>query len=58
MPLSFSLQPQNGIQITSWFSNPADRELLNMIPILEALSKEKNLVQGLQRQLSSSSSFS
>lgn len=36
-PLSFKTCPANGIPIESWFENPNDRELLHLIPLLEAL---------------------
>jgi len=39
MPQSFSLHPQNGIPIESWYENPQDEELFKMIPLLKSLSK-------------------
>ena len=37
-PLAFSLNKENGIPIVSWFEDKKDRELFNLIPILEFLS--------------------
>jgi Dullard-like phosphatase family protein len=37
-PLSYSLHPQNGIPILTWFEDKSDRELFEIIPILEFLS--------------------
>lgn len=36
VPENFALQPDNGIEIKSWFSDPYDRELLDMIPLLKS----------------------
>ena len=37
-PLAYSLNKENGIPIVSWFEDKRDRELYNLIPILEFLS--------------------
>jgi RNA polymerase II subunit A small phosphatase-like protein len=37
-PLSYSFNKENGIPILTWFSDKNDKELLNLIPILEFLS--------------------
>ena len=37
-PLAYSLNKENGIPIVSWFDDKTDRELYNLIPILEFLS--------------------
>ena len=37
-PISYALNPYNGIPILSWFDDKNDRELYNIIPILEFLS--------------------
>ena len=37
-PTAFSLNKENGIPITTWFEDDRDRELYNLIPILEFLS--------------------
>eukprot|EP00357_Protocruzia_adherens_P002117 CAMPEP_0115014858 /NCGR_PEP_ID=MMETSP0216-20121206/26361_1 /TAXON_ID=223996 /ORGANISM="Protocruzia adherens, Strain Boccale" /LENGTH=559 /DNA_ID=CAMNT_0002384743 /DNA_START=157 /DNA_END=1836 /DNA_ORIENTATION=+ len=37
-PVSFKLQPTNAIPIKSWFSDRSDKDLLDLIPILERLA--------------------
>ena len=37
-PSAYSLNKENGIPIVSWFEDKRDRELFNLIPILEFLS--------------------
>ena len=37
-PLSYSLNPENGIPVVTWIEDKRDRELYNLIPILEFLS--------------------
>ena len=37
-PLSYSFNKENGIPILTWFSDKNDKELVNLIPILEFLS--------------------
>ena len=37
-PLSYSLHPQNGIPILTWFEDKSDRELFEIMPVLEFLS--------------------
>jgi CTD small phosphatase-like protein 2 len=32
---NYQLQPENGINIVSWFENPHDKELLTLEPILK-----------------------
>ena len=38
-PISYALNPDNGLPILSWFDDMKDRELFNFIPILEFLSE-------------------
>ena len=38
-PLSYSFNPENGIPILTWFNDKNDKELYNLIPILEFLSQ-------------------
>ena len=38
-PISFALNPDNGLPILSWFDDRNDRELINLIPVLEFLSE-------------------
>ena len=37
-PLSYSLNPENGIPVGTWIEDKRDRELYNLMPILEFLS--------------------
>ena len=37
-PISYALNPDNGLPILSWFDDKNDRELYNLTPILEFLS--------------------
>ncbi len=37
-PLSYSLHPKNGLPILTWFEDKSDRELFEIMPILEFLS--------------------
>lgn len=36
-PSAYELQPANAIPIASWFDNPLDEDLLDLIPFLDAL---------------------
>ena len=49
-PQAFAYQVDNGIPIESWFDDEADTELLNLVPFLIALSKEKDVRPMLRRQ--------
>jgi len=33
---NYQLQPENGINIISWFDNPNDKELLTLEPVLRS----------------------
>ncbi|CCE65848.1 hypothetical protein TPHA_0N00670 [Tetrapisispora phaffii CBS 4417] len=45
-PASYIFHPQHAIPISSWFSDSHDSELLNIIPLLEDLSKKSVLDVG------------
>lgn len=47
-PTCYSLQPENAIPIQTWRGDPADRELYDLIPILEALAGVENIPEMLQ----------
>jgi len=42
-PPSYLFHPENALPIESWFDDENDTELLNMIPILEELTKVENV---------------
>jgi len=42
-PMAFSFQPDNAIPIAGWFSDPDDRELLLLLPLLDQLSAVPDL---------------
>ena len=37
-PLSFAFQPENGLPILSWYDDPNDTKLYELIPVLRLLS--------------------
>lgn len=39
-PHAFAYQLSNGIDIRSWFEDPGDKELLDLIPFLRDLSQQ------------------
>ena len=39
-PISYAVNMENGLPISSWESNPADNELIKLIPLLQFLSKK------------------
>eukprot|EP00002_Diphylleia_rotans_P022231 TRINITY_DN4354_c0_g1_i10.p1 TRINITY_DN4354_c0_g1~~TRINITY_DN4354_c0_g1_i10.p1 ORF type:complete len:140 (+),score=27.31 TRINITY_DN4354_c0_g1_i10:276-695(+) len=47
-PLSYMFQPENALPISSWFEDPQDSELLDLIPVLEALSQEEDVRKKLR----------
>lgn len=48
-PTSYLFQPRNAIPITSWFDDQADRELRDLIPLLEQVAVAKDIFPLLQR---------
>uniref|UniRef100_A0A0G4I5H6 FCP1 homology domain-containing protein n=1 Tax=Chromera velia CCMP2878 TaxID=1169474 RepID=A0A0G4I5H6_9ALVE len=50
-PLAYGLQPDNAIPIKSWFDDQTDRELYDLIPILEALSMVDDVPAVLRQTL-------
>lgn len=48
-PVCYSLQPDNAIPIQTWRDDPDDRELLDLIPILQSLSDVDDIPQVLRQ---------
>jgi len=48
-PTSYMFQPEQAIPIESWFDDPEDRMLLQLLPILDELAECDNCVHGLRR---------
>lgn len=46
-PLSYQFQPKNAINCTSWFDDPEDTELLDMLPVLETTLLEEDDVRSV-----------
>ena len=44
-PISYQLQPENALPISSWFDDKDDRELLRIIPILKEFATISNVKQ-------------
>jgi len=44
-PLSFSMQPKNGLPCTSYIDDPSDRELDDLIPYLEDLAQVEDVTK-------------
>ena len=47
-PLAYSLQPENGIPISTWIGDDQDKELIRLIPLLEQLAGEIDVVKELK----------
>lgn len=50
-PVAYSFQTDNAIPIRSWFDDPNDRELFDLVPILQALSLVDDLPEVLRATL-------
>jgi|UniRef100_A0AC35FBQ2 RNA polymerase II subunit A small phosphatase-like protein len=48
-PASYAFHPKNALPIRTWFDDPNDSELLELIPILEKLAKTDNIYPILQQ---------
>ena len=42
-PAAYAKHPENAIPVKSWFDDQDDRELLDLLPILKALSQVKDV---------------
>ena len=49
-PPSYIFHPDNAVPCGSWFDDPKDTELLDLIPFFEGLSQVDNAVEVLRRQ--------
>jgi Dullard-like phosphatase family protein len=47
-PYSYIFQPDNAIPITSWFNDPEDRELMQLMPLLDAMAEADNVCTVIQ----------
>lgn len=47
-PSSFLFHPENAIPCETWYDDPTDTELLDMIPLLENLTKVDNVCTYLE----------
>lgn len=47
-PASYIFHPENAVPVTSWFDDPDDTELRELIPFLKTLSSADNCVTALQ----------
>ncbi|KFD58678.1 hypothetical protein M514_00371 [Trichuris suis] len=50
-PVAYRLYPENAIPIKSWYSDPCDIELLNLLPFLDALRFVKDVRSVLARNV-------
>lgn len=50
-PNSYAFQPENAIPIESWFDDPDDNELHQLIPILEALAKVDDIPKAIRNSI-------
>lgn len=48
-PTSYYFQPEQAIPIESWFDDPQDRLLLQLLPILDELAECDNVIHGLKK---------
>jgi len=49
-PFSYMFQPENAIPILTWFHDKNDRQLYDLLPFLDSLVSEPNVVPVLQRK--------
>jgi len=48
-PISYALNPDNGLPILSWFEDKNDRELYNITPVLEFLSEVNDVREYIKK---------
>jgi RNA polymerase II subunit A small phosphatase-like protein len=49
-PFSYMFQPDNAIPIATWFHDKNDRQLYDLLPFLDSLAQEADVVSVLQRK--------
>jgi len=49
-PFSYMFQPDNAIPIATWFHDKNDRQLYDLLPFLDTLAQEADVVSVLQRK--------
>jgi len=49
-PFSYMFQPDNAIPIATWFHDKNDRQLYDLLPFLDSLANEPDVVSVLQRK--------
>jgi len=50
-PASYIFHPRNAVPCTSWFNDPTDTELTDLIPFLEDLTRVDNVMTVLDGQI-------
>ncbi|KAJ8258225.1 hypothetical protein GJAV_G00194550 [Gymnothorax javanicus] len=48
-PASYAFHPENAVPVASWFDDLKDAELLKLLPVLEELSRARDVYSGLLR---------
>jgi RNA polymerase II subunit A small phosphatase-like protein len=47
-PISYAFHPENAIAVKTWFDDPNDSELLELIPLLEELAESEDIYRVLR----------
>lgn len=53
-PASYSFHPENAIPVPTWWDDPSDVELLDILPLLERLEKAESIYEVLKHEDTSS----
>jgi hypothetical protein len=48
-PASYSFHPDNAVPVSTWFDDPSDNELLELIPVMEELARTDNIYRVLSQ---------
>jgi len=49
-PASYAFHPENAVPVGTWFDDPNDRELLELLPLMEELARCDNIYKVLNNQ--------